>query len=180
MPEQKPTRGIVRVRVQHGTAEPTKETIGTKPVVDRSSERAIASNEGRMKALKDDLDTLIVFGVLLSIVATAFLIGPYPKLEEEPVITTALPFQQTLQLLQPDASQTVMAFKTDGLAILIDCFWFMSLGLSLSSTFFGVACKQQQPKEAALRRNVLRMTSVLGTAVLFRCCRIPRRTVSKA
>ncbi|KAK7017128.1 hypothetical protein VNI00_018669 [Paramarasmius palmivorus] len=63
------------VRVHHGVAVP-KKIRGTKPF-------ASASNEEPMKTSREDIDTLIVFGTIFSILITAFFIGSYQKLKED-------------------------------------------------------------------------------------------------
>ncbi|KAI3611610.1 hypothetical protein WG66_007697 [Moniliophthora roreri] len=97
-----------------------------------------------VKNYKEDIDTQLVFAGLFSAVVTAFLIESYQWLSEDPADTTvALLIQLSAQL---NAPQSIPAerppFEADSFSIHINCLWFLSLILSLTSALFGLLCKQ--------------------------------------
>ncbi|ESK95907.1 hypothetical protein Moror_12315 [Moniliophthora roreri MCA 2997] len=101
-------------------------------------------DDGVVKDWKEDIDTLLVFSGLFSAVVTAFVIEAYQWLSEDPADTTvALLTRMSMQL---NASQTAIPerpqFEPDASSIRINCFWFLSLILSLASALFGLLCKQ--------------------------------------
>ncbi|KAI3613118.1 hypothetical protein WG66_001439 [Moniliophthora roreri] len=119
-----------------------------RPTVDESWEvlrKAVARHDDDMvKNYKEDIDTQLVFAGLFSAVVTAFLIESYQWLSEDPAdATVALLMQISAQL---NASQSIPAerplFEADSFSIRINCFWFLSLILSLTSALFGLLCKQ--------------------------------------
>ncbi|ESK92249.1 hypothetical protein Moror_4711 [Moniliophthora roreri MCA 2997] len=119
-----------------------------RPTVDESWEvlrRAVARHDDDMvKNYKEDIDTQLVFAGLFSAVVTAFLIESYQWLSEDPAdATVALLMQISVQL---NPSQSIPAerlpFEADSFSIRINCFWFLSLILSLTSALFGLLCKQ--------------------------------------
>ncbi|EEB89285.1 hypothetical protein MPER_12633, partial [Moniliophthora perniciosa FA553] len=108
-------------------------------------QKAVARHDDDMvKNYKEDIDTQLVFAGLFSAVVTAFLIESYQWLSEDPADTTvALLIQISAQL---NGSQRVPIeqppFEADSSSIRINCLWFLSLVLSLTSTLFGLLCKQ--------------------------------------
>ncbi|KAK7020665.1 hypothetical protein VNI00_017655 [Paramarasmius palmivorus] len=57
---------------------------------------ASASNEEPMEMSREDIDTLMVFGALFTILITTFFIGPYRKLKKDPIIVTIVLLQSAL------------------------------------------------------------------------------------
>ncbi|ESK80906.1 hypothetical protein Moror_1331 [Moniliophthora roreri MCA 2997] len=119
-----------------------------RPTVDESWEvlrKAVARHDDDVvKNYKEDIDTQLVFAGLFSAVVTAFLIESYQWLSEDPAdATVALLMQISAQL---NASQSIPAerppFEADIFSIRVNCFWFLSLILSLTSALFGLLCKQ--------------------------------------
>ncbi|KAJ8090695.1 hypothetical protein PM082_018257 [Marasmius tenuissimus] len=94
---------------------------------------------------KEDLDTLLVFAGLFSAVVTAFAVESYQQLSEDPAETTvALLRQISQQLNQPNATASISPeqFEPSPSNVRINCFWFLSLILSLTSSLFALLCKQ--------------------------------------
>ncbi|ESK94074.1 hypothetical protein Moror_12819 [Moniliophthora roreri MCA 2997] len=119
-----------------------------RPTVDESWEvlrRAVVRHDDDMvKNYKEDIDTQLVFAGLFSAVVTAFLIESYQWLSEDPADTTvALLIQLSAQL---NAPQSIPAerppFEAGSFSIRVNCLWFLSLILSLTSALFGLLCKQ--------------------------------------
>ncbi|EEB91245.1 hypothetical protein MPER_10429, partial [Moniliophthora perniciosa FA553] len=111
----------------------------------KALQKAVARHDDDMvKNYKEDIDTQLVFSGLFSAVVTAFLIESYQWLSEDPADTTvALLIQISAQL---NGSQSIPTerppFEADSPSIRINCLWFLSLILSLTSALFGLLCKQ--------------------------------------
>ncbi|KAK7030414.1 hypothetical protein VNI00_014158 [Paramarasmius palmivorus] len=103
-------------------------------------------DDDMVKNWKEDIDTLLVYAGLFSVVVTAFVIESYKWLTEDPADTTvALLTQISLQLVERNASAVSLTqnaqFVIDQSAVRINCFWFLSLILSLTSGLFALLCK---------------------------------------
>ncbi|KAL0567878.1 hypothetical protein V5O48_014120 [Marasmius crinis-equi] len=94
----------------------------------------------------EDLNTLLVFAGLLSAVVTAFTIESYQSLREDPAdLTVALLAQISQQLTQTTPSLPMtqsQPFHPSSSSVRINCFWFLSLILSLATSLFALLCKQ--------------------------------------
>ncbi|KAL0567876.1 hypothetical protein V5O48_014118 [Marasmius crinis-equi] len=94
----------------------------------------------------EDLNTLLVFAGLLSAVVTAFTIESYQSLHEDPAdLTVALLAQISQQLTQTTPSLPTtqsQPFHPSSSSVRINCFWFLSLILSLATSLFALLCKQ--------------------------------------
>uniref|UniRef100_A0A0W0GB01 DUF6535 domain-containing protein n=1 Tax=Moniliophthora roreri TaxID=221103 RepID=A0A0W0GB01_MONRR len=129
--------------------EPTENIDdGKKPTRTESWERMLKEvrhDEDIVKGWRDDIDTLLVFAGLFSVVVTAFVIESYQWLDEDPADTTVTLLTHLISV-QVNGSQTTSfeptPFKPDALSICINIFWFLSLSLSLTSALFGLLCKQ--------------------------------------
>ncbi|ESK96386.1 hypothetical protein Moror_7046, partial [Moniliophthora roreri MCA 2997] len=117
-----------------------------RPTLEQSWEKMLMEvskyDDGMVKAWKEDIDTLL--GSLFSTVITSFVIESYQWLSEDPTDTTVMLLTQIS--IQLNASQITLPecpqFEPDASSICINCFWFLSLILSLISTLFGLLCKQ--------------------------------------
>ncbi|KAK7018675.1 hypothetical protein VNI00_018330 [Paramarasmius palmivorus] len=95
-------------------------------------------DDGMIASYKEDIDTLLVFAGLFSAIVTAFLIESYQWLSED---TTVMILTQISQQLTGTQEQPT-PFTPEASSIRINCFWFLSLILSLTSALFGLLCKQ--------------------------------------
>ncbi|KAL0568156.1 hypothetical protein V5O48_013838, partial [Marasmius crinis-equi] len=100
------------------------------------------------KSWTKDLNILLVFAGLLSIVATMFTIESYQWLREDPAnVTVALLAQISQQIAQPNLllptkPQSQQSFYPAPSSVRINCFWFLSLILSLATGLLSLLCKQ--------------------------------------
>ncbi|KAK7051403.1 hypothetical protein VNI00_004903 [Paramarasmius palmivorus] len=134
----------------HSVGPPANPDEAMNPIVQQSCERLqkeVAKHDEEVgKHWKEDLDTLLVLAGLLSAVVTAFTIESYRWLKEDPSDTTVTLLVQISRQL--DTSQNITqishkpAFEPEVSSIRINCFWFLSLILSLTSALFGLLCKQ--------------------------------------
>ncbi|KAK7043851.1 hypothetical protein VNI00_008016 [Paramarasmius palmivorus] len=157
------------------TVDPERDNSSKMPDVDESFQKLLnvvgKYDEEMVKGWRDDIDTLLVFAGLFSAMVTAFLIESYQKLEEDPADKTVTLLEQLVSLQQPNASQNAFSdstpFQPSTSIIRINCFWFLSLILSLTSALFGLLCKQwireherdpptQSPSEALALRQLRR------------------------
>ncbi|KAK7037837.1 hypothetical protein VNI00_010798 [Paramarasmius palmivorus] len=119
-----------------------------RPTLDVSFEKLLREvakfDEEQVKGWKEDIDTLLVFAGLFSAVVTAFLIEAYQLLEEDPADKTVTLLETLVSLQQSNGSQITATtpFTPDASTIRINCFWLLSLILSLTSALFGLLCKQ--------------------------------------
>ncbi|KAL0566716.1 hypothetical protein V5O48_015288 [Marasmius crinis-equi] len=94
----------------------------------------------------EDINTLLVFAGLLSAVVTAFTIESYRWLREDPADVTVALLTQISQQLTPQNSTSPttqrQSFQPASSSIRINCFWFLSLILSLATSLFALLCKQ--------------------------------------
>ncbi|KAL0565025.1 hypothetical protein V5O48_017007, partial [Marasmius crinis-equi] len=107
----------------------------------------------------EDINTLLVFAGLLSAVVTAFTIESYQWLREDPADITVALLTQILQQLTPQNSSLPttqrQTFQPTSSFIRINCFWFLSLILSLATSLFALLCKQwlhENQREAPTRK----------------------------
>ncbi|KAL0566432.1 hypothetical protein V5O48_015583 [Marasmius crinis-equi] len=98
------------------------------------------------RSRQEDLNTLLVFAGLLSAVVTAFTVESYKSLRVDPAdVTVALLVQISQQLAQPALSSLPIQsqpFQPTSSSVRINCFWFLSLILSLATSLFALLCKQ--------------------------------------
>ncbi|KAK7037489.1 hypothetical protein VNI00_010981 [Paramarasmius palmivorus] len=118
------------------------------PTLAQSWEKLLKSvtsyDEDLFKGQKEDIDTLLVFAGLFSAVVTAFLIESYQWLREDPADTTVILLAQISQYLNASQPTTSVytPFAPEASSIRINCLWFLSVILSLTSALFGLLCKQ--------------------------------------
>ncbi|ESK84845.1 hypothetical protein Moror_14970 [Moniliophthora roreri MCA 2997] len=121
-----------------------------KPNLSESWEKTLKEvakyDDDMVKNWKEDIDTLLVFAGLFSAVVTAFTIESYQWLEDDPADTTVTFLARIiaiqLNVSQSSAEVVPTQFEPDSSSIRINCFWFLSLILSLTSALFGLLCKQ--------------------------------------
>ncbi|KAK1227504.1 hypothetical protein PQX77_009503, partial [Marasmius sp. AFHP31] len=123
-----------------------------RPTVEKSWGRIMDQVKGydddMIRGWKDDLDALLVFAGLFSAVVTAFAVESYQELSEDPAETTVTLLKQISQQLgQPNFTLgTTLSqpgpFEPSSSNVRINCFWFLSLILSLTSSLFALLCKQ--------------------------------------
>ncbi|ESK89191.1 hypothetical protein Moror_5198 [Moniliophthora roreri MCA 2997] len=121
-----------------------------QPTVDESWEKMMKEvnryDEDMVKNWKEDIDTLLVFAGLFSAVVTAFCIESYQWLSEDPANTTVVLLQQISQQLNhpnmTSATSPQPDFHAESSSVRINCYWFLSLVLSLTSGLFALLCKQ--------------------------------------
>ncbi|ESK85804.1 hypothetical protein Moror_2417 [Moniliophthora roreri MCA 2997] len=109
--------------------EPTENIDdGKKPTRTESWERMLKEvrhDEDIVKGWRDDIDTLLVFAGLFSVVVTAFVIESYQWLDEDPADTTVTLLTHLISV-QVNGSQTTSfeptPFKPDALSIRINIF----------------------------------------------------------
>ncbi|KAI3608431.1 hypothetical protein WG66_000950 [Moniliophthora roreri] len=93
-----------------------------------------------------NIDMVLLFAGLYSAVVTAFIIESYQWLSEDPADTTVALLTKISMQLNASQTQTIFPerpqFEPEASSIRINCFWFLSLILSLTSAFFGLLCKQ--------------------------------------
>ncbi|PSR85706.1 hypothetical protein PHLCEN_2v5353 [Hermanssonia centrifuga] len=158
------------------------EPDSTKPSPDAAQETGWAGiedhmkeyDEGEMKVLNDDIDALLIFAGLFSAVLTAFVVPSYLLLQpDNSQLSVQILDRISAQLARfeilppfinstaPDSSASP-PFQVSTSARWMNCLWFLSLILSLSSALFGILAKQwireylQWRKVAAApRENVL-------------------------
>ncbi|PSR99069.1 hypothetical protein PHLCEN_2v4226, partial [Hermanssonia centrifuga] len=130
-------------------------------------------DEGEMKVLNDDIDALLIFAGLFSAVLTAFVVPSYLLLQPDnsqlsvQILDRISAQLARFEILPPFINSTASdsaspAFQVSTSARWMNCLWFLSLILSLSSALFGILAKQwireylQWRKVAAApRENVL-------------------------
>ncbi|THH00001.1 hypothetical protein EW026_g2452 [Hermanssonia centrifuga] len=131
-------------------------------------------DEGEMKVLNDDIDALLIFAGLFSAVLTAFVVPSYLLLQPDNsqlsvqildrISAQLARFEIVPPFINSTASDSSVspAFQVSTSARWMNCLWFLSLILSLSSALFGILAKQwireylQWRKDAAPpRENVL-------------------------
>ncbi|KAK7030391.1 hypothetical protein VNI00_014135 [Paramarasmius palmivorus] len=126
------------------------EKNGVQSSVDESWEKMLKEvnryDDDMVKNWKEDIDTLLVFAGLFSAVVTAFLIESYKWLSEDPADTTVVLLKQISQQLNngntSSPSNSEQEFSVAPSAVRINCYWFLSLILSLTSGLFALLCKQ--------------------------------------
>ncbi|KAK7051408.1 hypothetical protein VNI00_004908 [Paramarasmius palmivorus] len=133
---------------EHSKVEESSESGPTATALDESFEKLQAQvtkyDNGLVKGWNDDIDTLLVFAGLFSAVVTAFLIESYQWLHQDPQETAIILLTRISQQLnesQPTSSEPI-PFVAEASSIRINCFWFLSLILSLTSALFGLLSKQ--------------------------------------
>ncbi|KAK7043866.1 hypothetical protein VNI00_008032 [Paramarasmius palmivorus] len=120
-------------------------------------------DDDMVKNWKEDIDMVLVFvsryhpsdhnskhlwhikkAGLFSAVVTAFVIESYKWLQEDPADATVVLLGQILHELNSSraAASEPPPFQPDASALRINCFWLISLVLSLTSGLFGLLCKQ--------------------------------------
>ncbi|THG97669.1 hypothetical protein EW026_g4367 [Hermanssonia centrifuga] len=131
------------------------------------------SDASEMKVLNDDIDALLIFAGLFSAVLTAFVVPSYLLLQPDnsqlsvQILDRISAQLARFEILPPFINSTASdsaspAFQVSTSARWMNCLWFLSLILSLSSALFGILAKQwireylQWRKVAAApRENVL-------------------------
>ncbi|CAL1694492.1 unnamed protein product [Somion occarium] len=110
-------------------------------------------DDNKIKVVKEDIDTLLVFAGLFSAVLTAFVIESYQKLQEDSSDVSARLLLQISQQLASFAvtssfinSTTVVypqpMFQASASMVRINAFWFSSLTCSLVTASLGILVKQ--------------------------------------
>ncbi|KAI0081485.1 hypothetical protein K474DRAFT_1350410 [Panus rudis PR-1116 ss-1] len=110
-------------------------------------------DEVKIKHVKEDIDTLLVFAGLFSAVLTAFVIESYQQLQEDPVdVSTRALLHISQQLAILSAGPNLMnktlppfvptPFVPETSSVRINSFWFSSLICSLVTASFGILVKQ--------------------------------------
>ncbi|KAK1226667.1 hypothetical protein PQX77_010346 [Marasmius sp. AFHP31] len=103
-------------------------------------------DEGMSQTRTADMDSLLAFSGLFSILVGVFVIDSYKRLSENPAdATVALLTQLTQQLANPGPNNpTSPPSRTSASpsSVLLNCFWFLSLILSLNSSLLALLCKQ--------------------------------------
>ncbi|THG99995.1 hypothetical protein EW026_g2454 [Hermanssonia centrifuga] len=131
------------------------------------------SDASEMKVLNDDIDALLIFAGLFSAVLTAFVVPSYLLLQPDnsqlsvQILDRISAQLARFEIVPPFINSTASdsstsAFQVSTSARWMNCLWFLSLILSLSSALFGILAKQwireylQWRKVAAApRENVL-------------------------
>ncbi|KAI0738747.1 hypothetical protein BC629DRAFT_1300105, partial [Irpex lacteus] len=114
-------------------------------------------DEEKVKAVKDDIDTLLVFAGLFSAVLSALVVESYQKLLPDVTSMMLATHVQSLAVLQQlslqmantsyhptvaIASTNAIPFQPSTAAIRINVLWFASLMFSLITASFGILVKQ--------------------------------------
>ncbi|PVG04933.1 hypothetical protein CPB86DRAFT_821479 [Serendipita vermifera] len=102
-------------------------------------EEAEAEDRELMEPWNKDLDSLLVFAGLFAAILTAFLIESRKDLYEDPQTQLLKEILGTLRNV-PETS-TPQAFAAEASSLNINCLWFTSLTLTLSSALGGVLSK---------------------------------------
>ncbi|KAK7030389.1 hypothetical protein VNI00_014133 [Paramarasmius palmivorus] len=147
-----------------------KRNKNAAPTLDESWETTLKEvnryDQDMVQGWKEDIDTLLVFAGLFSAIVTAFAIESYQWLEEDPAETTVTLLLQISQQLANSSSSQVAAiepFEADPSSVRINCFWVLSLVLSLASSLFGLLCKQWLREH---QRDTLTRTQAESLALL--------------
>ncbi|KAK1220162.1 hypothetical protein PQX77_017091 [Marasmius sp. AFHP31] len=99
-------------------------------------------DDSLVKGWREDIDTLLVF-IRDSPFVTAFTIGSYQWLEEQPEDTTmALLKQISWKQINGTTPPISQSFEVSTSVIRINVLWFISLILALVDTLFALLCKQ--------------------------------------
>ncbi|ESK93843.1 hypothetical protein Moror_13093 [Moniliophthora roreri MCA 2997] len=102
-------------------------------------------DQDMVRKWKDDLDMLLLFGGLFSVVVTSFTVESYKWLVKDPEETTVTLLNQISQQLR-DPNATVTSPSSNAFhpqpSVLINFFWFLSLTLALTSGLFALLCEQ--------------------------------------
>ncbi|CAL1712752.1 unnamed protein product [Somion occarium] len=110
-------------------------------------------DDRRIRRIKDDIDTLLVFAGLFSAVLTAFVIESYQLLQDDFTETTArILLQVSLQLNSLTINNgfinstapvaAITTFIPESSSVRVNIFWFLSLFLSLTTASLGIFVKQ--------------------------------------
>ncbi|KAL4252144.1 hypothetical protein ABKN59_001708 [Abortiporus biennis] len=110
-------------------------------------------DESRVKDVKEDIDTLLVFAGLFSAVVTTFIVQLYQTLQEDPADTTSQVLMHisqqlgSLSLNPGFVNSTIppigpVQFQRPDFAVLVNILMFISLVLSLITASLGILVKQ--------------------------------------
>ncbi|KAK7037793.1 hypothetical protein VNI00_010754 [Paramarasmius palmivorus] len=134
---------------------PGRIPVKRKPTVDESWEAMLKEvsryDDEMVKKWKEDIDTLLVFAGLSSAVIAAFAVESYRWLSEDPAstVTPEVLIHISKQLTELTASSASelgpfqrTPFVVEPSSVRINCLWFISLILSLTSGLLGLLCKQ--------------------------------------
>ncbi|KAJ8083570.1 hypothetical protein AAF712_014376 [Marasmius tenuissimus] len=103
-------------------------------------------DEGILQTRTADMDSLLAFSGLFSILVGVFVIDSFKQLSENPAdATVALLTQITQQLANPNSNNPISPPSRTSVppsSVVLNCFWFLSLILSLTSSLLALLCKQ--------------------------------------
>ncbi|KAL0564687.1 hypothetical protein V5O48_017354 [Marasmius crinis-equi] len=131
-----------------GEAQPTHDASPPDPRVADSWGKLMFQvmnyDEGVAQAGRGEVDALLAFSGLFSIMVAVFAIDSYKRLSENPTdITVTLLAQISRQLMNPNIIQPPPPpFRASPSSVRINCFWFLSLVMSLTSSIIALLCKQ--------------------------------------
>ncbi|KAK7681698.1 hypothetical protein QCA50_015045 [Cerrena zonata] len=111
------------------------------------------SDESKVRNYKEDIDTLLVFGALFSVVITTLVIESYRSLRQDPAdLTVQILLQVSQQLSSYHVSgqfsnSTIPSFSLPSFTpsrsmIIVNVMWFGSLMISLMAASYGMLVKQ--------------------------------------
>ncbi|THG99996.1 hypothetical protein EW026_g2451 [Hermanssonia centrifuga] len=121
-------------------------------------------DEGEMKVLNDDIDALLIFAGLFSAVLTAFVVPSYLLLQPDnsqlsvQILDRISAQLARFEILPPFINSTASdssaspPFQVSTSARWMNCLWFLSLILSLSSALFRYSCQTVDSRISAMEK----------------------------
>ncbi|KAI0071368.1 hypothetical protein K474DRAFT_1607045, partial [Panus rudis PR-1116 ss-1] len=125
---------------------------------DRLRTAFLTEDGNKIKDIKEDIDTLLVFAGLFSAVLTAFNIESYQQLQTDPEGATAFVLVQILRQLNSTArdDDIFSAFQPAPPSVMIvtvNALWFLSLSFGLITASVAILVKQWIREHMALDDN---------------------------